>query len=170
MNKLNIWCWTKSIDWYINVDSLKLPWVDVVHDLNSYPYPFEDDSCDEIWADNVIEHLDDMILLFEEIYRILKPWGVFRGIVPYFAHPCAFADPTHKQYFSLGTFDYFTKDFEYNFYTNARFEITQLKLIIWWISGLFKFVTKRKPRFYELYISRIFPASWIEFILTKTHD
>ncbi|HPC10341.1 MAG TPA: class I SAM-dependent methyltransferase, partial [archaeon] len=66
--KLNIGCGKKILKGYINLDVVKLPGVDIVHDLNKYPWPFKDNYFDEIYADNVLEHLDDIIKPIEEIW------------------------------------------------------------------------------------------------------
>ena len=42
--KLNLGCSNKIIEWYINVDKFDLYNVDVKHDLETFLYPFEDDS------------------------------------------------------------------------------------------------------------------------------
>ena len=41
MKRLNIGCGKKNKNGYINLDLLKLPNVDVVHDLNQFPWPFK---------------------------------------------------------------------------------------------------------------------------------
>ena len=43
-------------DWR-NVDSLPLDGVDEVVDLFAYPWPWEDNSVDELWASHIIEHI-----------------------------------------------------------------------------------------------------------------
>ncbi|WML66570.1 MAG: hypothetical protein METHP_00005 [Methanoregula sp. SKADARSKE-2] len=87
----------------INPDSS----ADVIHDLNAFPYPFEDSSFNEIYADNVIEHLDNVIKVMDEIYRISRPGGIIIIKVPYFRSRYAFIDPTHKHYFTVESFTYF---------------------------------------------------------------
>ena len=55
-----------------------------VHDLRHYPYPYEDNSADKIYLGDVIEHLTkfDAPKVLAEIYRILKPGGVFEITCP----------------------------------------------------------------------------------------
>lgn len=55
-----------------------------VHDLRHYPYPYEDNSADKIYLGDVIEHLSkfDAPNVLAEIYRILKPGGVFEITCP----------------------------------------------------------------------------------------
>lgn len=46
----------------------------------SLPYP--DNTFDLVFADNVLEHLDNPTEVFSEIARVLKPGGVFLGKTP----------------------------------------------------------------------------------------
>jgi predicted SAM-dependent methyltransferase len=59
--KLNLGCGLKRIEGFTGVDIIKTPAVDVVHNLDVFPYPFADNSAEEIIMDNVLEHLDDVI-------------------------------------------------------------------------------------------------------------
>jgi SAM-dependent methyltransferase len=76
---------------------------DVVHDLNVIPYPFEDNSFDEIAAYEVLEHcgtLGDWKFFFAQFYefwRILKPGGHFVATVPMWDSPWMFGDPGHTR-------------------------------------------------------------------------
>lgn len=76
---------------------------DVVHDLNSLPYPFEDNSFDEIHAYEVMEHVGNQgdyrffFAQWEELYRILKPDGQFYGTSPLWHSPWAWGDPGHTR-------------------------------------------------------------------------
>ena len=61
---------------------------DIVHDLEELPYPFEDNTFDEIHAYEVLEHIGQQgdyktfFAQFMEFYRILKPNGKFIGTTP----------------------------------------------------------------------------------------
>lgn len=39
--------------------------------------PYDDDSFDLVFSDNVVEHLSEPLEVFREVHRILKPGGVF---------------------------------------------------------------------------------------------
>jgi SAM-dependent methyltransferase len=70
--------------------------------------PFEDSSIESIITHHCLEHIGGgFIPLMDEIYRVLKPDGIFRGIVPLFPSHSAVADPDHKRYFMVGTFTSF---------------------------------------------------------------
>jgi predicted SAM-dependent methyltransferase len=53
-------------------------------DISVYPLRFQSDSVDMAMASHVIEHITthECFHFFQEVYRILKPGGVFRVIVP----------------------------------------------------------------------------------------
>jgi SAM-dependent methyltransferase len=76
---------------------------DVVHDLDVFPYPFEDNSFDEIHAYECLEHCGrqgDWKFFFaqwSEFWRILKPDGLFCATVPMWDSPWAWGDPGHTR-------------------------------------------------------------------------
>jgi SAM-dependent methyltransferase len=76
---------------------------DVVHDLESLPLPFADDSFDEIHAYEVLEHTGhqgDWRLFFaqwSEFWRLLKPDGLFLATCPAATSPWAWGDPSHTR-------------------------------------------------------------------------
>ena len=53
-------------------------------DLDKFPYPFKDNSVDEILAFGVIEHVKDYRRCMEELKRILKRGGALHIKVPHF--------------------------------------------------------------------------------------
>ena len=120
----------------IHLDVLKLPHIEVVHNLEKFPYPFKDNTFDEILAFHVLEHISDTVKVMEEIHRISKNGAIVTIEVPYYNSPSSFRDPTHKSYFSEGTMDYFTDNGVYNYYTKVRFEIKSKKYITSFIGRL----------------------------------
>ena len=68
----------KYIKGWINVDANIITGkVDVWADLRD-PLPFNDNSIDQIYSHHVIEHLPKIEYHFKEVYRCLKPGGVYR--------------------------------------------------------------------------------------------
>lgn len=55
---------------------------DILMDINNEKIPFEDNSCIRIRASHFIEH-SNLDHVFAEVWRLLKPYGVFNFIVPY---------------------------------------------------------------------------------------
>lgn len=121
---VNLGCGRTRIPGSIGVDRVAIPGsVDIVHDLNVTPYPFADNSVDEVHFYHVLEHLDDPIAKLEEIHRVLRPGGVLHMRVPHFSSNGAFTDITHKRPFSYFSFDCFQEGDYHSFYTKARFVI-----------------------------------------------
>ena len=85
--KLNLGCGKDIREDYINVDKCKYKGIDKVWDLDVYPYPFEDNSADEIIIFNCLEHLKDWQKAFKEMVRILKKGGKLHIKVPHFSAP-----------------------------------------------------------------------------------
>lgn len=126
---INLGCGKTRIPGSIGVDVVKIPGsVDVVHDLNIAPYPFESNVADEIHFYHVLEHLDNPVAKLEEIHRILKPRGVLHMRVPHFSSNGAFTDITHKRPFAVCSFDIFEEGNYHNFYTKVRFQILKKEL------------------------------------------
>jgi len=127
--KINLGCGNVRMKGYVGMDVVKLPAVDVVHDLNKFPYPFKDNSVQEVFADNVLEHVENLVRVMEELHRICVPGAIIKIYVPYAKSDGAFKDPTHKNFFMERTFQYFSPAHVYNFYSKARFEVMTLKHI-----------------------------------------
>lgn len=84
MLKLNIGSHSKRIEGYTNVDALQLENVDVQHNLIQAPWPFDNNSVDEILAQEFVEHISFKYthVVLGECWRILKPGGVLKIQVP----------------------------------------------------------------------------------------
>lgn len=99
----------RSGDTTIAIDKIKTPQVDIVRDVAKRGIPFCSSMFDQVLAYDVIEHIesyDDLIFLFNEIYRVLKPNGLF-----HFTTPNGFENSlthiTHHRGFVKSSFDYF---------------------------------------------------------------
>lgn len=130
LKKLNIGCGHDVMDGWVNCDVSPLPGVDVCHDLGQFPWPFLDNSFDEIHAANVLEHLPDLIQTLEEVHRIAAPGAKIYFSVPYWNSFEAITDPTHKQPFNEYTFEFFDPSFSRCqnrfYYSKARFKIDRI--------------------------------------------
>ncbi len=169
---LDLGCGLRKRIGAVGIDVNPRSQADVVHDLNRFPYPFPPNSFDEIFCDNVVEHLDDVVKVMGELHRIAKPLALVTIIVPFFPHRYANTDPTHKHFFGLHSFDYFVEgtsnaDF---LYSNARFELISvefekgLKQAHWFDHIITSFANARKE-LYENRLSNIFPMRNLTFEL-----
>ena len=132
--KLNLGAGKEIKDGFINHDISELNSIDIVHNLDSYPWPWEDSSVDYILMQDVLEHLSDTVKPMNELNRILKKGGIVKIRVPYWNSWCAYADPTHKRYFHEHTFHFFDVNSSYfldrDYYTEGCFEIISEALIL----------------------------------------
>lgn len=82
---------------------------DVVWDLNRVPWPFDDNSFDEIHAYEILEHLGrqgDARAFFEcfyQVWRVLRPNGVIAATVPRWDSVWAWGDPSHSRVINEGS-------------------------------------------------------------------
>ena len=107
--KLDLGCGQRKQEGFVGVDIAPIEGVDIVHDLRNVPWPFADNSVDQIYSSHTIEHLDDLIPFFNEVHRILKPGCQAVIIAPYYSSIRCWQDPTHKQAISECTFLYYNK-------------------------------------------------------------
>ena len=120
---LNLGCGDTKMPNAVNIDSVKLPNVDMVFDLEKFPYPFKDRSVDEIHMYFVLEHLFDHMSVIKELYRILKKGGMLYIRVPH-GSSCygAWGEFTHYRGYAWGSFDIFSSGSKRGYYTDVRFK------------------------------------------------
>ena len=165
MRKLNIGCGKDIKEGWINLDMIKNDGVDVVHNLNNYPYPFEDNSIDEIIAINIMEHLDKPNDFIKEIWRITKHNAKIEIETPHFSGAVAWQDITHIRPFSLISLNH------YNINRNSRFNVDANPIMFrgYRFIGLSK-LAKKFPLFYEKFLTYIFQIAGIRFNLITIKD
>jgi SAM-dependent methyltransferase len=104
-------------------------------DLAIENIPHTDYCFDVVTAIDVIEHIPRVIYcpqqrfafveLMNEIWRVLKPGGLFFACTPFYPHPEAFSDPTHVNYVTANTFqEYFSEPGQYGF--KGKFEVRRV--------------------------------------------
>lgn len=124
-HKLNLGCGAFKLLGFINIDNSKFVEPDVLHNLNHFPYPFQDDWFSKIVANHSLEHLDDVFSVMGELHRILRPEGELIIRVPHFSRGFTHAD--HKRGFDI-TFPYYFDPTFPGGYTGVHFELTSMKL------------------------------------------
>ena len=133
--KLNFGSGNDPLEGFVNVDFLERDDVDFQYNLMDFPYPWEDNSADEIRAIDLIEHLDHytddkrptVIAFIEECYRILKPGGELYIQTPHWDSDLFKIDVTHVRGFHENSFDFFDDETYYGsirgFYSGAAFSV-----------------------------------------------
>jgi SAM-dependent methyltransferase len=112
--KVNLGCGRRPMEGWVNVDSVPLPGVDLVVDLDDYPkvvLPWDDDSVDEFAMSHVLEHIWHPLPLMQELWRTAKPGATFTIACPYGSSDDADEDPTHVRRMFLQSFSYFGQPF-----------------------------------------------------------
>lgn len=131
MDVLNVGCGNRLIEGAVHLDRMAhRPEIDVVHDLNVLPWPFEDSSFDKIVALAVLEHLDiDLFASLNECHRILRPGGQAVVKLPLQSGANAYDDPSHRWFFTLKSFDQFCPETArgkaYDFYTPFKWRFVK---------------------------------------------
>jgi SAM-dependent methyltransferase len=88
--------------------------------LSVEPIPHADSSFDSVSAFDFLEHVPRVLTtadgrgtrfpfveLMNEIHRVLKPGGCFYAVTPAYPSRQAFQDPTHVNFITRGTWEYF---------------------------------------------------------------
>ena len=157
------------------LDYADVPNLTYKHDCNIFPYPIKDESYDVIYANHVIEHLDDIGKFIAEIKRILKVNGTLIIKVPYVSSNISFQDPTHKHSFCYYTFDYFAVNPEKHmeiWFTPQLLWIEKRKLNfvkdgIRFYNHLIEWCANKFPIHYENLFKWILPARELEVVMRK---
>ena len=165
----------------IGIDKVPLHEVDYIADLEE-GLPFLPDRCvDEYIAFHSLEHIENLELLLRDIHRTLKPQGILKVTAPHFSNPYYYSDYTHKKFFGLYTFDYFSvKDSGYkrkvpDYYTSFHFEVVERKFVFkspFYFRNLIKQVLNRLinsckyiQELYEENLCFLIPTQEIRFIV-----
>jgi len=167
VRRLNIGCGRKALLGAINLDISDEVGADVVHDLNRRPWPFASEVFDEVYAYDVLEHVDDVARTLEEAHRVCRPGAILYVTVPHFSSANAFTDITHRHWFGWRSFDPFDRTHDLAFYSSARFR-RRNTVLIFYSSLLNKVIWRlanRWPSQYEQRWAWLFPAWFLYFEL-----
>ena len=104
--KINLGAGSRPEDGFTNVDAEALPGVNVVHDLDVFPWPFDDGCAETVKAYDVFEHIADPLGFMAECHRILEPGGRLLIHTCHWQSRNSYTDPTHKRASTEETFDY----------------------------------------------------------------
>ena len=109
--KLNLGCGGQLLSGYCNVDKFGTP--DLVCDLEKFPWPWADNSVDEILLYHVLEHLgqspDVFLDVIKEMYRVCRNDAVIKIKVPHPRHDFYIMDPTHVRPITIDMMTMFSK-------------------------------------------------------------
>lgn len=104
---IDIGCGENKVRGSIGLDVRPCSGVDIVCRFD-HALPLKNESVDTIWCRHVLEHMADLEPVLKELRRVLKDSGRIHIIVPHFSNSLAYSDYTHRRFFGLYTFDYFS--------------------------------------------------------------
>lgn len=126
--KIDLGCGRRKREGYFGIDCQALTGVDLVCDCNQV-IPLDDNIADEICAFDFLEHInnDKRIHIMTEVWRLLKPGGIFISKTPSTDGRGAFQDPTHYSYWNQNSFQYYACDIHRALYDiKPKYEILSL--------------------------------------------
>lgn len=112
--RLNVGCGRNVLDGWLNLDSVALPGVDLVCDLENLrkePIALPENTVNYFLLSHVIEHIQDTLGLMQELWRIATPGATALIRVPHGASDDAWEDPTHIRPQFIGSFRYFSQPY-----------------------------------------------------------
>lgn len=175
----------KRIDNAIGIDVLDYECVDIVGDVFDVLKYFPDNSVSAVYSYHFFEHLSNLSMLMDELSRVLKRHGILEIVVPHFSNPYFYSDHTHKSFFGLYTFCYFTSDsfFKRNvpsYHREIKYQLVGVDLIfkssppfyfrhgIKMVIGKIFNLTNYMREFYEENLCYFFPCYEIKYRLRKS--
>jgi hypothetical protein len=97
--RLNLGCGNKILPGWHNVDKYPTFAPDEVVDLEVFPWPWPDDSAEEVLLSHVLEHLGATTAIYlgiiKELYRVCRDGAKIIIAVPHPRHDNYLGDPTH---------------------------------------------------------------------------
>ena len=167
--KLNLGCGLIHRDGYINVDQARP--CDSVVNLNVFPWPWDDNSATEVYANQWLEHVENFHETIREIHRVLKPEGIVRMVVPHHRSAHGPWPEVHLHQFSFFVFDRLSISIPYVFDGEVLFKRVSVKhrasaAIPRPLRKPFELAANMLPRVWE---SLGMPTSFIEWTGSK-HD
>ncbi len=156
---LDVGCGSAKYPGAVGLDISSGAQADVVHDLDVFPYPFEDDTFDQVLMQDVLEHLAEPIKVIEELHRICRPGGRIHLRTPHFSSVLAYSDPTHRHYFSAEAIRTLASP-RFAHYTPVRLRVVHVTIDLWFpfrALGIGRFAN-RFTMPYEAYLAFRFPA------------
>ena len=112
--KLNLGCGKDYIDDWVNVDFYDDSKCDVKHNLEEFPWPWDDDSVSEIYICHTLEHLGAdwkvYIKILQEMYRVCEDATIINVRVPSPWHWNYTSDPSHVRPVTPDGLNLFSKE------------------------------------------------------------
>jgi SAM-dependent methyltransferase len=111
---LDIACGANKNTGFVGIDVRALPGVDIVHDLNEYPWPLPDACVKMAVCSHYVEHINPsnfgFVRFMDECWRVLQVDGQLAIVAPYAGSFGFWQDPTHINGCNEATWAYFAPE------------------------------------------------------------
>ena len=146
--ELDIGCGGNKQPGFVGMDVQKLPGVDIVHDIEKYPWPLPDNCVQLAIASHVAEHIEPsrfgFINWMNEIWRVMEPDGRLMLSLPYGNNSLFVQDPTHVNPCNENTWNYFDPLHPSNFYRFYRPKPWKIVSCFWDAQGFMEVVLEKR--------------------------
>lgn len=127
---LDVGCGFNKQKGFVGIDKREIPGiVDIVHNVEVFPWPIKDEECALVFMSHLVEHIAPQLQidLMNECWRILEVDGVLAITTPYGGSFGWFQDPTHIASWNEATPTYFVPGEPlYNVYKPKPWKIDKL--------------------------------------------
>ena len=161
---LDIGCGVNKVPGAIGMDANPRTAADVIHDLDTCPYPFADDDFDQVIGRHVMEHVREPIAVMMELHRITRQGGLVKLLVPHWTNPDWASDLTHRNHLNSYSFKRFTETAAGTRGTSTvlfRQRACQVSLLKIWKAAGFQSIVNLDARFPRLAFCR---AIWERYL------
>lgn len=112
--KLDVGCGIFKQKGCIGMDMVKHPNVDIVHDVQKFPWPIPDNICSWILMSHLWEHIEPKyrFQVMDECWRIIRHDGQLWISCPYAGSYLEAAHPAHYMCPNEATFQFFDPDYQ----------------------------------------------------------
>lgn len=150
--KLDLGCGGHKQEGFLGMDMRKTPCVDIVHNIQEFPFPLPDECCSVILASHIIEHINPanqtVLKLFNELWRIMEVGGQLWISLPYGMSHGYIQDPTHCNPCNESTWQYFDPDFPlFDVYCHTQ-KPWKLVRNVYQITGNMEVILEKRPASY----------------------
>ena len=111
--KLDLGCGEGVQKGFVGMDITPCPNVDIVHDVQKFPWPIPDNCCFQILMSHLWEHIEPKyhFRVMDECWRIVRHDGQLLIAAPYANSFMAMAHPEHYSCPNEACFQFFDPDF-----------------------------------------------------------
>ena len=173
---LDLGCGRNKHPGSIGADLVPNPGVDLVFDLNHFPYPFFDNTFQKAFLTHVVEHVRSITGVMEEIHRISRPEAEVVIVTPHHTDASSWQNPTHLWHLNSRSFDIFQEGEHFGYISRARFAVERVEIrlvnLFRWIGIEFLVNLQNRHagwrflrRFWEQYLCYIIRGKNITFTL-----